>query len=902
MKRWLESMRRRSGHFRTNSDLELEMRIHAEMELEDRLATGASQERAKRTVNVELGKSHVAIEKIRDQDFFTFAEGCYRDIVFGFRALRKNPVFAATAILTLALGIGANTAIFSFLYGLVLRGLPTHAPSELMEIGLASRADKSPMDGTFVTNRILNALQRDLTTFSAISGWRTWDALMPDRQGSLRMYTAALVTGNAFQVLPVQPYIGRLIAPFDDPPGGPAQGWPVVLGYRFWVDHFGKDPGIVGKQIRVSGSLVTVVGVIAPEFKGIWPGTDINMYLPMQFANILLKQDVLGGPDSGFGFSAIGRLQPGVPEKRVHAELSRLDHSWIWQFVPVKYQHDPYIEGAYMRIDPARTGVPTYITHVYARPLFLMQGLVAIVLLLCCVNVGGLMMSKAYTRQREFAVKTALGAGTSRLLRQYLAESLTIAIAGSAFGALLAWRGCGVILHFFRDPMMFEPMEVTPDQSTLFFAGALALLTTLVAGLLPAWRAAHTNPGQLLKARTSLSGKRQIAGRTFVPIQVALSLVLVVFASLLSQTVLKLRSEHMGFDMDHVTIQTSPLNLLDLKGEAKLNIYREMVDRLNEMPEVRSAAVTSKTPMTGVEAMSPFQPLGHGSRQSSRFQLAFNDVGAGYFKTMKTPIIAGREFVKGDRASDVCIVNRSAASSLFPHQEALGQYVRALDESQFPHRPECRVIGIAEDAKFSDVWQGPPRTIYFPISSERMDDLGVLVFLINSDTKQSAISAFRKTLAEKAPGVPLVTFVTLREQMDAALGSEELITLLSNFFGFVALLLSALGLYGLLSASVVQRTGEIGMRVALGAGRWVVIRMILREALAMVGVGIAVGWFGLTFITRLTTAMLHGVSAFDPLTLAAVVITLVVVSFLAALFPALRAATVDPMEALRVEY
>jgi predicted permease len=368
----------------------------------------------------------------------------------------------------------------------------------------------------------------------------------------------------------------------------------------------------------------------------------------------------------------------------------------------------------------------------------------------------------------------------------------------------------------------------------------------------------------------------------------------------LSQSVLKLRSERTGFDIDHVTIQTSPLSLLKLRGAAKLNLYQHMVDRLNDMPGVRSAAVTSKTPMTGEEVMSRFQSIGTGSNHNQDVQLAFNDVGPGYFRTMKTDIVAGREFLRSDRSLNVCVLNQSAAALLFPHQEALGRYVRSKDEQEFPVRATCRIIGIAEDAKFSDVRQAPPRTIYFPLSLERIDEkLGNLVFLINSDNKRSAIFAFRKTLAELAPTVPLVIFVTLREQMDAALGSEELITILSNFFGIMALLLSALGLYGLLSCNVAQRTGEIGMRVALGADRWLVVRMILREALTMVGWGMICGVFLLLFTTRLVASMLHGVSAFDPLTLAAVAMTLSVVAFLAALLPALRAATVDPIEALR---
>jgi ABC-type antimicrobial peptide transport system permease subunit len=282
--------------------------------------------------------------------------------------------------------------------------------------------------------------------------------------------------------------------------------------------------------------------------------------------------------------------------------------------------------------------------------------------------------------------------------------------------------------------------------------------------------------------------------------------------------------------------------------------------------------------------------------------MAFNDVGPGYFRTMKTQILSGREFAKNDRMLNVCVLNESAAAFLFPHQEAMGRFVRATDEREFPVGTTCRVIGISADAKFSDVRRGPPHTIYFPLSLQRFDThLGNLVFLINSDSKASAIAAFRQTLAELAPTVPLVLFVTLREQMDAALGSEELITLLSNFFGVLALLLSSLGLYGLLSASVVQRTSEIGLRIALGADRRSVLRMILHEALELLGWGMLAGAVVLLLTTHVVTAMLHGVSGFDPVTLIGVAFVLTSVTVTAAFLPALRAATVDPIQALRAD-
>ena len=902
MKRFLRKLCTLVSHFRSDSDLEEEMRIHLEMEAEGRFAVGVSEQEARRLAQLNMGNTLLAIEKVRDGEWMTAFEGWYRDFVFGLRALKKSPVFSVTAILTLALGIGVNAAIFSFLYGLVLRKIPTRAPSELVELGFDSTADTKEVHGTYLPYRIFAALRHEITSLDGISGWIPWNVSVQEKQGALGQYAAGLVTGDAFEVIPMRPYMGRLMAPFDDVRGGSAQGWPVVLSYGFWNDHYAADPRIVGKQITVSGALATVIGVMPPGFKGVWPGTDIKIYLPIEFANILANADVLNDSNSLFGPQVIGRLKPGVSVAKANAEFARLQKSLLARFIPAKFLHLPYFEGVYTKVVSVPTGLPTYITHVYAKPLYLMQALVGLVLLLCCVNVSGLMMSRVYSRKREFAVRTALGARTWRLVRQYLAESFVIALAGSALGALLAWHGCDIMLRFFRDPMMGSAMSVHPDQSILYFAGLLAVLTTVLLGALPAWRAGRADPGELLKSRTGMGGKQHIAGRAFVPVQIALSLVLVALASLLSQSIWKLRSEKTGFDIDHVTIQNAPLSFLNLKGETMLNLYGRIIDKLDETPGVRAASATSRTSMTGEDVMSRFQALGSGAVQMENVALAFDDVAPGYFETMKIPIVSGRAFTKSERSLNVCVLNESAAIYLFPREPALGQYVKAMDEKQFPLGTTCRIVGIAADAKFSDVRQGPPRTIYFPASLERFDQhIGQMVFLINSDSKASAMAAFRKALAEYAPSVPLVLFVTLREQMDAALGSEELITLLSDFFGVMALLLSALGLYGLLSSSVVQRTAEIGMRVALGANRRLVLRMILREAFGMLGWGMLAGAIALVFALRFVAGMLHGVSSFDPLTLLGVALTLTATTFIAAFLPAFRAATLDPMIALRAE-
>lgn len=674
-----------------------------------------------------------------------------------------------------------------------------------------------------------------------------------------------------------------------------------MLSFGFWKDFYGGSDDVLGKQITISNQQLTIVGIAPPDFHGLWLGEDTQMYLPLQFANVLAKKDILETTDNLYGVSVIGRLKPGVSLKQANAEVAQLQEGLLAQFIPDRFRHDPFFQKAYFMVSSARTGLTSYTELIYAKPLYLMQGLVATVLLVCCVNLGGLMMTRVAARQTEFAVRTALGASSQRLVRQSLTECFVIAAAGSAMGALGAWYGVPVLLRFFRDPMMGESATVRPDLTVFWVTSAFAVASTLLFGTFPAWRTTRMDPGSLMKTRTSVGGRKQIAGRLLVSIQVALSLVLIVVASLLSQSAIKLRSERTGFDLDHVTIQTSPLYVLGLKGEAKLNLYERMVDRLRQMPGMESAAVTSQTPMTGVKITADFQAVSDGPNPPQDSQMPYNDVGPGYFQTMKTRILDGREFDAKDRELNVCILNESAAEYFFPHERALGRYVRSRPNDDFKQALACQVVGIAEDAKFYDLRQGPPRTIYLPLSKERIDELGNLVFLMNTPTKAQAVAAFRKTLSEIAPTVPLVIFVTLREQMDAALGSQELITLLANFFAFLVLLLSALGLYGLLAANVTQRRAGIGVRVALGATRGSVVGMILKEALVLLAVGVALGAVGLFFTVRFVSTMLHGVSSYDPVTLALVAMMLVVVTILAALVPALRAARLDPTEVLRAE-
>ncbi len=822
-------------------------------------------------------------------------ESWYRDLVVGLRGLRKSPVFCLTAIVTLALGIGANTAVFTLLYGLFLRSLPVASPQQLVRFTLT---DSIGQPTPLIRWRLQQQLRTQQHSFTDISTWRNISVTIPDRDGTLRSYDSDLVSGNGFALFGMRPYLGRLLDESDDVRGGPAGGWPVVLSYGFWQEHFGGDPRVIGTTIKLSNVIGMIVGVTPPAFHGVLSGFDAKLHLPFHAITELRNSPEPLESASSFeiGF-AIARLKPGVSIDAANAEIAVYQQELLKQFSPPEYVRSPRFRSAKLVIESARRGLPTVFGRLYAAPIALMQGLVAIVLLLCCVNVSGLMMSKIHERQHEFALRTALGAGRTRLMRQYLTESFVIAAAGAALGSWAAWYGSGLLVRFFRDPNMTFGLTVEPDNTVFVVTSVFAVLTTLMFGLMPAWRAGRADPGSLLKSRSS--AQRQIGGRVFVAIQVALSLVLIALAMMMSQSLTRLRGEYTGFDVNHVTIQTAPFSLLPQKGVAKLDLYQRMVDSIDAAPGVESAAVTWYTPMTGYEASASFHALSGGERAPEDPKMAYNEVGPGYFRTMKTRIVEGREFERQERDRNVCVLNQAAARYLFPGQSALGAYVRSDDVKAFTAPVICRVVGIAEDAKFASLRTVPPRTLYFPVTTAHADQN--LVFLINAPTKAVAIAAYRDALREHAPTIPLVLFATLQEQMDAALGSERAITSLSTFFGIVALFLSAIGLYGMLSSSVTQRTGEIGIRVALGAPRGAVLRMVLSDALRLVAVGLLLGAVALSVAVRSVTHMLYGVSAFDPLTLMATAALLTIVALLAGLIPALRAASVDPMSAMRAE-
>jgi predicted permease len=800
----------------------------------------------------------------------------------------------------LAIGIGANAAIFTLIDDIMLRSLPVSHPEQLVEIGFRSPAQSDFIHGQSI--RTFEHLREHTAALSDLSLCGGDMMFIPDDRGTLRSVDGAIVTGNALSLLGVRPFLGRLLAPSDDVAGGPEGGWPAVLDYGFWLANFHGDPAVIGKRIPISSRPAIIVGVTPPSFAGLSIGYRPKFYLPARFASELApspNQDPYKHPEKFYGV-AIGRLRPGVSLSALNAELAARNPSFMRALIPPAMLASPRFHNAMLSAQSASRGFSD-LAQQYGQPLSLLQGVVLVVLLLCCVNLGGLQLARVQARQHEFAVRTALGAGRGRIVQQCLTESLSLALAGSALAALLAYYSTAALSTFLTPPGSIESTVLRPDARVLIFTTALALIATLLFGLLPAWIAGRTSPDTLLKSKGVQQRGGTLRRRIFVPAQFALALVLVLGAGLFSQTLLHLRSNLAGFEPAHIMEVTTQFQALKKTPTGIAALYRSMTDDLRASAGVQAAAYTWVTPLTGFAPKA----IVHSVAQSHiDHSIAFNEVGDGYFATMGTRLLAGREFTADDHDRSTCIVNEAAGLVLFPHSTAIGETLKATSDERTHINATCRVIGLAEDAHYASLRDPAPPTLYFPAGAATFSEGGFtnnLVFMIRADTDAESIAAYRGTLARFAPNTGIMSFLPLRDQVDQSLGSERLIATLTSAFGAIALLLSGIGIFGLLALRVQERTPEFGVRIAVGATRGHLLKIVLGDALRMVAIGSVCGLvlagIGYLFIRR----FLYGASPADIRVALASLFVLIAVAILAAAIPARRAASLDPIQALRAE-
>ena len=789
----------------------------------------------------------------------------WQDLRYALRLLRRTPGFTAVALLSLGLGIGANTAIFTLIDAVMLRTLPVRAPGELVE--LLQHYPGEPRGNGYFTQADYEHYRDHNHVFSVLIAY-SGPAAMPVRGDGSEAETAnvALVAGDYFSDLGVTPAMGRAPGAEDS----------AVISWAWWNDHFGRSPSILGRRLVVGSQPVTVVGVAPKDFQGLETGVHTDLWLGRPVA-------------SRAGLALLGRLRPGVSIDQARAEMSVLYGFTIER--RVQSSRDPLVHQLKLELEPAGRGLAR-LRDLFARPLVLLMVVVGLLLLIACTNLASLLLARAAARRHEMAFRIALGASRLRLVRQALTESLLLSAAGSVFGLLLAYFGAGALLHILTSgrpvPGLPQKLDIPlrPEAHVLIFTMGIALLTGLLFGAAPAWQAFRSSPATFLRGAETRS--RRIFGRSLVVAQVALSVVLLSAAALFLRHLSNLEDVDLGFHRDHVL-------LVSLDRAVDPAAGRQLLDRLQSVPGVRSATVASPTPLSGAGASGFATVDGYLERPEDRRYNQIAWIAPRYFETLGIAILAGRDFDFGDDARpNIAIISQAMARTFFAGRSPIGQHLTLDHMTGSPEPHAYEIIGVAADANYYEIRQPVRRTVYLPAFHEGRVSARTLI-LRTAIRPESVARDVRKSLQPLA----ISRITTLSEQVDATIVPERLLAALSGVFGGLGAMLAAIGLYGLLAYTVARRRNEIGIRMALGATRAVVIRMVLVDALAMVSAGLLAGAPLALWGKRFATAWVT--DAPPAISIVTSCLAMLAVAVVAAWLPARRAAAIDPVRALRYE-
>lgn len=829
----------------------------------------------------------------------TFAQ----DLRYGARQLRLNPVFTIVALLSLALGIGANTAIFQLIDAVRLRTLPVRAPQELAYIDFQKGSMRS---GWFssrngrLTYTQWNLIRSQQQAFSGVPAWSATRFNLA-RGGEARYAEGLFVSGDFFEVLGVPPIVGRTLRAEDDKPGCGSPG--AVVSYAFWQREFGGDAGVVGRTVTLEGRPFPVLGLTPADFFGVEVGHQYDVAIPLCADPLLASGNKARAPlRDAWWLSTIGRLKPGWTIERAAAHLRALSPAIMRGSLPPSYRPDDakrYLANK-LEVTAGATGV-SGLRRQFETPLWVLLATTGLVLLIACANLANLLLARASVREREIAVRQAIGAGRGRLIAQMLAESLLLAVLGAALGAVIAQALSQGLIAFLTTSGNPVFVDVTPDARVLGFTAALAIATCLLFGLLPALRATRLTPAQVMRAggRGLSAGREGFSWRrALVVAQVALSLVLLVGALLFARSFQKLLSVDPGFRPEGIVAVQVDVASQHYTKERRPVVYQDLLGRLASRPGVISAAQTLFTPVSnsGWDEMTRADAAGAVSKDAN-----FNRVGPGYFRTMGTVLLAGRDFDARDSLSSpkVAIVNETFVKEVFGGSNPLGHTILAQGPATKPDLA-YQVIGIVRNTKYYDLREDFKPIVFLPTAQDDEPGDGATFVLRSAAPLGDIFSGAKATVAEVSPQIG-IEFRVLTTQLNESLIRDRLMATLSGAFGLLAGLLATLGLYGVIAFMVARRRNEIGVRMALGAGRRRVVGLVLREASLLLIIGLALGTLLALAAGRAATALLYGLKPYDPATIAGAIAVLASVALIASYAPARRASRLDPMSALRDE-
>lgn len=806
------------------------------------------------------------------------------DLRYALRLMRRSPIFTSMAVLSLALGTGANTAIYSLFYTIMLRQLPVAHPEQLVEL-LYKDSGQPRSDGYRRWDEYENIRDHN-HVFSALTGM-AFDNLAKVRIEGSDQETLIVedIVGNYFQVLGLKPAFGRLPTPEDVPATGEADV--VVVSWQYWDHWFHRDASILGKRIYVNGAAKTIVGVAPRNYAGPRVGNRTDAWIPNRREPVRM----------------LARLKPGVSRRQAEAEINLLYQSWVSQ----NFASNRKLRERKVELEPAGAGLAR-VRDLYGNSVMLLTGVVAFLLLLACVNMASMLLARSAGRRLEIAVRVGLGASRGRLVRQMLTESVLLAGAGTSVGVIVAYFANGVLVRIMANSQAHQRVEiqVEPDLNLLLFTAGIAVLTGLLFGLAPAWYAFRSAPASAMR-QTGAAGDTwfwRLFGRGLVAAQVALAIFLVAGTIVFLGHLSKVRNFDLGFRRDHVLLVTVDPSGSGYKPDQLAARYQELLPRLQAIPGVRSTSASGCTPLEGCGSGARYvNAEGHVEDPGQRQRPAISFVTPGYFETLGIPLLAGRDFSLHDVGRPrVAIVSAAVAQHFFPGENPIGRRIRIVYDPQpepFGDDVPYEIIGVAGDVKPWELHDPPYPVIYFNMFQENHINTR---FAVRTSADPAAMAdTVRRMVGDFLKPAVVSRIRTLSDQVDADIVPEHLIAAVSELFGALGAALAGIGLYGLLAYTVARRTHEIGIRMALGATMGDVSRLVLRDAIGMLCVGFVAGGFMVLWGRPLAASLIHGLEpvSVGPLALAGGAIA--VVALLAAYIPARRATHVDPMMALRHE-
>lgn len=895
-------------------ELDEELDSFLESAAADNQKTGMPPEEARRVALAGMASRNAVKHRVWSSRWESVFESLLQDLRFGVRGLAATPGFTAVALLSLALGIGANTSIFTLLNAVMLRPLPVREPQQLVMFGAGKwRGSTNGLPNTswqLFSYPFFRAFAEQTSSFANVTAFSSiqMGSHISVNGGALEHVHIDLVSGSYFRVFEIAPAMGRLITESDDRIAG--AGPVAVASYGWFQRHFAGDPGAIGQPIHIEGHDYTLIGVAQPGFAGHSAGEPSDLWIPLA-----MEKEISPGWNglSNHDFQSlyiIGRLKPGVSLAQATASTNLLFRQIIrGQYVGDRPspQDESDIQHASIELTSASHGLPD-LQHRFSAPLEILMAIVGLVLLIACANIANMLLVRGVARSREVAVRQALGATRRRIACQFLIESLLLAVAGASIGILLAWRGSRMLLALASQGPEAIPLDLTPDYHVLGFTVLVTILTALLFGLAPTLRAARVELTSALKdGRGSSSvATRGVLSRSLIVGQIALSLLLLVAAGLFLRSLRNLSRLDLGFDPHNVTVFSLDEYAASLPLDASLlRLHQQTEQSVQGLPGVQWASFSMFTFNEG-EWSEKILMQGIPQTPENTEDVLNNVIGTQYLKVVGIPLVAGRDFTAQDTANSphVAIVNETLAHRFFPNQLALGHRFCICDPVRDRGKPfDIEIVGVVRDAKYVGIGEQPSMAAYFPYTQHNQYFGNFSVR--STESLAALIPAVRRAIAEASPNIAVAQVTPLADQVQGSIATQRLIGMLSAFFAGLAVFLAAIGVYGLVSYAVARRTGEIGIRLALGAGTRAMLWLVLRESMMLVGLGLALGVpVALATVHSLAAFLktqLFQVNALDPLAFVIAISVICLMTMFAALLPARRACKVDPMTALRCE-